>query len=51
MERPITVSSKGKLQKFHIHFIHRLVEKARQQIMEQEDAEIFKVLDSIAKEE
>jgi len=52
MEHPITISSKGKIYSYRRRrFFDELVEKARQQIMEQEDVEIFKILDSIAKEE
>lgn len=52
MEHPITISSRGKLLKSRIgKFYDQLVQKAKQRIMEQEDAEIFKILDSIAKEE
>ena len=51
MEHPITITSKGKITKSNRGWWRTLAKKAKQQIMEQEDQEIFKILDNIAKVE
>jgi hypothetical protein len=44
----IIITSEGQVGTEKITRMSKLVERARQQIMEQEDTEIFKVLDAIA---
>jgi hypothetical protein len=52
MNDPIVITSKGVVCKHRRRFraIDRAVEKARREIMEREDADFFKLLDSIASE-
>lgn len=46
---PITISPRGKAEKYNpFDFMYRAVQNARNQIMQQEDEQIFKILDSIA---
>lgn len=46
---PITISSRGKAEKYNrIGVMNAAVQHARMQIMQQEDENIFKILDSIA---
>jgi hypothetical protein len=47
MKHPFRITTNGKLVKRRFNVIDRAVQKARQEIMAQEDAAIFKAMDSI----
>jgi len=48
MRHPLVINSEGKIWKKSKWAWQRSIEKARQEIMNQEDAAMFKILDDIA---
>jgi len=48
MRHPLVINSEGKIWKKSKWTWQRAIEKARQEIMNQEDAAMFKILDDIA---
>jgi dsDNA-specific endonuclease/ATPase MutS2 len=48
MRHPLIITSSGKVVKKSQSVMRRAIDKARQEIMAQEDAEIFKILDMLS---